>query len=184
MIAGSDEHSAWKMLLDWSQRGRDMKVENPQNLPGYVKSQQEGETTWQWIKRKLWDDTPGRYDTPGQRMRNLEGIHEGLDKVRNSGVLDSKSPLIKAISDPVRFSQTGEGDSKVFIKLLTGELAAEEASEGARAIRRALPLFDPLRELWSTQCSRSEILHFMRQASNLILKIKKENNYEMPAMPV
>ena len=117
MIAGGGPQMIWDALLE---RGGG-PVEIPKNLPPNMKIPKgEGffETLWRNFKE-------GRNTT----------VEEGSGREFKSP-FGSASELNKAASDPVRYSGSGEGDPREFIKQLKREQHEKGASEGLRWTRR------------------------------------------------
>lgn len=136
MIACSDDNPLkwlWNKFLE----GRDMKVAVPDKLPPHVVDPETSdESVWDLLKRKLWDETPGRYDTPEDTAAKDEANRHAGQTLRRNAPFGSASELNKAMSDPVNYSQTGDGDSKDFIRQLKREQHEKGASSGIAWTRR------------------------------------------------
>jgi hypothetical protein len=135
MIAGGGPQMIWDALL---RRGGG-PTEIPKNLPPNMKIPKD-EGFFEFLKRKLWDETPGRYDTPEERAAKDAANRAAGKRFRENTPWGSASKKDKALSDPVRFSQTGEGNPRTFVLQIKREYYEKNASEGLRWTRRLLNL--------------------------------------------
>lgn len=127
MIAGNE--SFFDKFLDALHRGGNTPAEAPPTRPkvfGPPPPKDEGgfEQIWRWLK--------GGHDSDV----DYEGSRKGGKIIRDKGVFGSGGGLQKPLSDPVKFSQTGEGDTKALIDQLRTEINEERGSTAWRWTRR------------------------------------------------
>lgn len=136
MIAGGDEKDVLQMVWDFLKKGRDFKPEPPAQRPWFVEPKKEGEGFYDMVKRTIID-TWGRRLTDEERAAQDEALRRAGQRMPENAPFGSGSKLGRAISDPVRYSQTGEGDPGQFIDQITREKYEIGGSRGFSFIRKA-----------------------------------------------
>ena len=103
-----------------------MEVQVPDKLPEYMTPDKD-KSGWDWF----WDlfrNAPAPENDP----KALEGGQQ----IRENAPFGSASDLNKALSDPVRYSQTGEGDPAELLKQVKREWHEIGGSDGLAKLRR------------------------------------------------
>jgi len=93
----------------------------------------ENESWWQKVQRYTgW----GKTQTPEERDAEDEALRNAGRIARQNPAFGSDSQLQQALSDPVNYSQTGEGDPQELLRQVNREKYEEGGTKGIKIIRR------------------------------------------------
>jgi len=135
--SGMDHWDVW----EWWKKNRSGEARSPETRPAFIDKEdwKSEDEHWVWKKAYDWISEPASsyWNSTKEQLKAASDAlkRAGQKMVEMGGAFGGKSEATKALSDPVRYTQTGRGDPKTMLTQALRDRKGKMAIKAMRAYR-------------------------------------------------